>query len=400
MLPCYNGYSYLCSSIESVIKQKFVDFELIISDDSSTDDSWSYLESLDDPRIKLFRHEQRTSMAEHWEWILSKAKGDWIIFLGQDDGLQPYFFDLSERLTAFADQNQILAIASERAYYFWPGCENTYGDIRVNFSAKSEIKILQSRKQLKKTLKGRISYFSLPQMYTTSIVSKELINQIKNCQNGVFFLTHPQDANIAASVCLYTNKYLWSGIPLGWVGTSPKSAGMAISFNKEKKLDDLRQDYVNTINDSNLHLNKRIGPFSFGSTVLYFWGALLEASSFNMKLINKVLSSAFVIRIVFFSAYQEMKDRMKSNTEINTQYLSLLHLNNVLFSEIKLYESISTFCKPVKHFCFRAVRFFSRKLPITNSSKKQLTTESYISNADQSMDFASNKSMVLYKSLL
>lgn len=400
MLPCYNGYSYLRSSIESVIKQNFLDFELLVSDDSSTDDSWLYLGSLHDPRIRIFRHDQRTSMAEHWEWVLSKAKGDWIIFLGQDDGLQPYFFDLSERLTAFADKKNILAIASERAFYFWPGCETTYGDVRVNFSAKSEIKILNTAKQIQKTLMGKISYFSLPQMYTTSIVSNKLISTIKKCQNGVFFLTHPQDANIAASVCLYTNNYIWSGIPLGWVGTSPKSAGMAISFNKEKKLDDLRQDYVNTINDSNLHLNKNIGSFSFGSTVLYFWGALLEVSSINMRLVNKVLSSALVIRIVFFSAYQEMKDRMKNNPEINAQYLSILSLNNILFSEIKLYESISTFCKTAKHFSTRLIRFISRKLRINNLRKKQLFTESYISNVDQSMDFASSKSMELYKSLL
>lgn len=400
LLPCYNGHAYLRSCIESVIIQDFNDFELLISDDSSTDNTWSFLESLDDPRIHIFRHEKRTSMAEHWEWLLSKAKGEWIIFLGQDDGLQPYFFHLSERLTQFAESKNISAIASERAYFFWPGCENTYGDIKVNFSAKSVIQVLDSKKQLFKTIRGENNYFLLPQMYTTSLVKYSLIKTIIDSQNGVFFRTHPQDANIAAAVCLYTKHYIWSGIPLGWVGTSPKSAGMAISFNKEKKLDDLRQDYVSTITDSNLHLNARIGPFSFGSTALYFWGALLEVSSLNMKCLNKLFSSALVTRILFLSVYREMKDRIQTNIEIKTQYMSILHLNRVFFFEILVYDFFSFLCSTIRKVINRFFRFFYNRLHILNNDKEKVASVSYISTEEQSMNYASNKSFDLYQSLI
>ena len=55
-LSSFNHAKYLRESIESVLNQTFSDFELFIEDDSSSDDSWSIIQSYNDPRITANRN--------------------------------------------------------------------------------------------------------------------------------------------------------------------------------------------------------------------------------------------------------------------------------------------------------------------------------------------------------
>jgi glycosyltransferase involved in cell wall biosynthesis len=52
ILTSYNHAKYLHEAIESILTQTFIDFELIIWDDASTDMSWEIIQSYDDSRIK------------------------------------------------------------------------------------------------------------------------------------------------------------------------------------------------------------------------------------------------------------------------------------------------------------------------------------------------------------
>jgi glycosyltransferase involved in cell wall biosynthesis len=54
VLPVYNGAAYLAESIQSILKQTYVNFELIIINDGSTDNSSEIIASFDDPRIRLY----------------------------------------------------------------------------------------------------------------------------------------------------------------------------------------------------------------------------------------------------------------------------------------------------------------------------------------------------------
>ena len=52
VMPVYNGEAYIGEAIDSVLSQTFTDFELIIVNDGSTDNSLNLIEAYDDPRIK------------------------------------------------------------------------------------------------------------------------------------------------------------------------------------------------------------------------------------------------------------------------------------------------------------------------------------------------------------
>lgn len=118
LIPTYNPGKYIDGCLQSIISQSYSDVEIIISDDSSTDGTREYLSTVNDPRVSVIYPPESMSMSEHWNWLLSRAHGEWIIFVGQDDGLQAYFFELADFLVQKAQQKNLRAIASERAYYF------------------------------------------------------------------------------------------------------------------------------------------------------------------------------------------------------------------------------------------------------------------------------------------
>jgi len=86
IMPVYNTASYLAQSIESVLNQTYSDFELIIVDDGSTDDSLKIINSYaaKDKRIKVITQEnQGQSVARNR--ALKEAKGKYITFIDSDD---------------------------------------------------------------------------------------------------------------------------------------------------------------------------------------------------------------------------------------------------------------------------------------------------------------------------
>lgn len=320
IIPAYNGMPYLKTCVESVISQGYNDYELILSEDHSVDGTSEYIDSLTDSHIVKLHCPERTSMSEHWEWALSHASGEWQIFVGQDDALQPYFFRLADKLVSICNKKRLSVIMSERAYYFWPGCEDTYGDIKVFYGARKIFKTLKTEKEMKKALCiRRISYMDLPSMYTTSLFKKTFVDFIKDIQGGRVFTTHPQDANLAALAVVFQKKYLKSYIPLGWVGSSPKSAGLAIAnFGNP-----LSKDYLNVTNSSELKLHNFAGDFKLASCPIYFWGALLTiAEKHNLTLYKRITKNSF--KKAIFSLAQ----------------LDITEKNNALFNELLILNGL------------------------------------------------------------
>ena len=84
IIPVYNGEKTIKETIESVLNQTFTDFEIIVINDGSKDETIQIVESLQDPRIKLFSYPNAGQAASRNRGI-SKAVGEFIAFLDADD---------------------------------------------------------------------------------------------------------------------------------------------------------------------------------------------------------------------------------------------------------------------------------------------------------------------------
>jgi glycosyltransferase involved in cell wall biosynthesis len=81
----YNGLPFLKEAVGSVLKQEFEDWELLISDDGSTDGSREFLDSLTDTRITVFKQEKNLGIFDNLNFLFDKAKAPLSQILCQDD---------------------------------------------------------------------------------------------------------------------------------------------------------------------------------------------------------------------------------------------------------------------------------------------------------------------------
>ena len=84
VIPLYNKANFIENCVESVLKQSFTNFELIIVNDGSTDDSLSKIQLLTDERLQIVNQENQGAAAARNKGV-KLAKSEWIAFLDADD---------------------------------------------------------------------------------------------------------------------------------------------------------------------------------------------------------------------------------------------------------------------------------------------------------------------------
>lgn len=85
VMPSYNTASYIEKAIQSVLNQTYENWELLIVDDFSSDDTLQILERYKDARIRIFVNEQNKGAALSRNKALLEARGQWVAFLDSDD---------------------------------------------------------------------------------------------------------------------------------------------------------------------------------------------------------------------------------------------------------------------------------------------------------------------------
>jgi glycosyltransferase involved in cell wall biosynthesis len=114
LIPAYNGAEVIGDALRSILSQSFQDFEIIVQDDASKDDTVEAVEAFNDSRIKIFRNEKNVGYSGNLEDLSKKATGDIVYLMGQDDILGEGA--LEETCKAFKISDDIGAVARP---YFW-----------------------------------------------------------------------------------------------------------------------------------------------------------------------------------------------------------------------------------------------------------------------------------------
>lgn len=102
IIPSYNHEKFVKECIQSVLDQTYQDFEIIITDDCSTDGTVSIIEQFDDPRVKLFRHRVNRGVSITANNCILHARGKYIAWLSSDDAWYP---DKLEKQVQYLDEH-------------------------------------------------------------------------------------------------------------------------------------------------------------------------------------------------------------------------------------------------------------------------------------------------------
>lgn len=108
IIPAYNGDRYIGEAIESVLSQTYDDYEIIVVDDGSTDNTHQVIQQYSDHRLRYYAQANQ-GVAASRNFGLSVATGEYIAFLDQDDVFLPY--KLSNQVAAL-EQNSSLGMVN------------------------------------------------------------------------------------------------------------------------------------------------------------------------------------------------------------------------------------------------------------------------------------------------
>lgn len=112
VIPLYNKEEHIVEALNSVVKQKFEDYEVIVVDDGSTDDSVNRARSVVSPKIHIY-HQENQGVAVARNKGIEHAKGEYIAFLDADDVWHEDYLKTINRLIQKYQESDIFVTAYE-----------------------------------------------------------------------------------------------------------------------------------------------------------------------------------------------------------------------------------------------------------------------------------------------
>ena len=115
VMAAYNGAAFIRDTINSLLAQTMPDFEIVVVDDCSKDDTWAVLSAVDDPRLRIFRAARNGGPALARTLAMAEARGHFVAGLDQDDLCRP---DRFARQLAYLEAHQDVVLVGSRIETF------------------------------------------------------------------------------------------------------------------------------------------------------------------------------------------------------------------------------------------------------------------------------------------
>jgi glycosyltransferase involved in cell wall biosynthesis len=228
VVPTRERSDTLVATLKTCVSQDYGNLEIIVSDNFSQDDTREVVESFRDTRIRYINTGRRMSMSHNWEFALSHVQGDYVTFVGDDDGLLPCAL---RELAEIIARTGTKAVTWKWASYYWPDSIHDASRDLLIIPQACRLENRSAPKMLQEVLDFRRGYEELPFLYK-GVVSTEAVNKVKTDSGGAFFHSMNPDIYSAIALALVLDDYYYSTFPYSVNGTSGHSNGAA-QFNGE-----------------------------------------------------------------------------------------------------------------------------------------------------------------------
>ena len=92
-IPTFNRASLLRRCVAAALAQSYQHFEVLVSNNASTDETAHVLACFDDRRLRVVKQERNIGLIPNWNACLAEAKGEYIVFVSDDDLVAPWLLD-------------------------------------------------------------------------------------------------------------------------------------------------------------------------------------------------------------------------------------------------------------------------------------------------------------------
>lgn len=278
VIPTRDRCDTLYYTIQSALSVDYENYEVLISDNASTDQTAKVVSTFCHPKLKYINTRTRLSMSENWEFALNHIENGWVTVIGDDDAMLPGSLKIVNHIIKATNTK---AIRSNGAFYRWPSLLGTpYGKLSISLENGYEVR--SSGDYLQKVLDGLLPYNQLPMLYNGGFISKCLIDKVKEVTGNIFMSMIP-DVYSAIVFSFLTKNYVYCKEPLAINGASHHSGGTA-AFQKVKntKIYDPAEKYYS---EKNLPIHKNVDCLGNGrlprSIAVIVYECFLQANSFH-----------------------------------------------------------------------------------------------------------------------
>jgi glycosyltransferase involved in cell wall biosynthesis len=97
-IPTFNRAALLKACVTAALSQTYPHFEVVVSNNASPDDTRTVLSGFNDTRLRVINQETNIGLLPNWNACLANAKGDYIVFVADDDRIAPWLLERCARL--------------------------------------------------------------------------------------------------------------------------------------------------------------------------------------------------------------------------------------------------------------------------------------------------------------
>ena len=232
IIPTRDRAETLGATIQTCLRQTYENFEIIISDNCSDDNTKEIVSQFKDARIKYINPGKRLSMSGNFEFALGHVTEGFVMFIGSDDGIMP---DAISYVDSIVKKYNVDAVSCFQAYYNWPNFQDKKVSGNLMFrNLGMGVDIRKSREWINRALSFDDKRFchDLPNLYA-GFVHKRVID--KAYKDGVYFRSITPDAYSAFVTSIFIDKYAFSMRPFSIAGQSGKSNGVSTFIETSNK---------------------------------------------------------------------------------------------------------------------------------------------------------------------
>jgi Glycosyl transferase family 2 len=230
VIPTRNRENTLGSTLRTCLAQDFDDYEIVVSDNHSTPATRAIVGDLEDARLKYVRSPEPLTMTDSMEFALSHASGEYVIFVGSDDGLVMHALPLIDETLRRTDGR---ALRWESVLYHWPdtGAQDYAPPNRLlipltQVSGRYAIQEMDSRRMIRAAANAEVTYARLLLVYC-SAVHRDLV-ELARRRAGRVFRSKTPDTYASFAFAYLAGTYHSLTAPLSIAGQSGRATGLGL----------------------------------------------------------------------------------------------------------------------------------------------------------------------------
>ena len=221
VIPTRNRADYVGHALQSALEQSFDDFEVVVSNNDSSDRTAEVVAEHSDPRVRYVETSKTLAMPDSWEFAVSHARGEFVTVLCDDDALAPR---CCERGAKHLRESGVELLYWRRYHYTMSDWLEPERRNSVRLRKTSGQAVLEPTKPLLESWYGEPRYILHAPMLFNGFFRRSKLEAIR-ASAGRFFISPAPDVGASVMMLAHTDEMLRLDEVMGIVGSGRQSIG-------------------------------------------------------------------------------------------------------------------------------------------------------------------------------